>query len=103
MLHILVIEDEVRIRSFLASALEGEGFQVDGADNGGDGLDRALRGTYDLVVLDLLLPRLDGLTVLREIRRCRPEQPVVIVSARSDLATKLRGVNLAANDLLPQP
>jgi DNA-binding response OmpR family regulator len=103
MLHILVIEDEVRIRGFLASALEGEGFQVDGADNGVDGLERALRGTYDLVVLDLLLPRLDGLTVLRELRVRNPELPVVIVSARSDLPTKLRGFNLGANDFLPKP
>jgi two-component system, OmpR family, copper resistance phosphate regulon response regulator CusR len=103
MLHILVIEDEVRIRGFLASALEVEGFQVDGADNGVDGLERALRGTYDLVVLDLLLPRLDGLTVLRELRVRNPELPVVIVSARSDLPTKLRGFNLGANDFLPKP
>jgi two-component system copper resistance phosphate regulon response regulator CusR len=103
MLHILVIEDEVRIRSFLTSALEGEGFRVDGADNGSDGLDRALRGSYDLVVLDLLLPRLDGLTVLREIHARRPDLPVVIVSARSDLSTKLRGFNLGANDFLPKP
>jgi two-component system, OmpR family, response regulator len=103
MLHILVIEDEVRIRGFLASALEAEGFQVDGADNGVDGLDRALRGTYDLVVLDLLLPRLDGLAVLRELRTRNPELPVVIVSARSDLPTKLRGFNLGANDFLPKP
>jgi DNA-binding response OmpR family regulator len=103
MLHILVIEDEVRIRGFLANALESEGFQVDGADNGVDGLDRALRGTYDLVVLDLLLPRLDGLAVLRELRLRNPELPVVIVSARSDLPTKLRGFNLGANDFLPKP
>jgi two-component system copper resistance phosphate regulon response regulator CusR len=103
MLHILVIEDEVRIRSFVASALEGEGWQVDGADNGADGLDRALRGSYDLIVLDLLLPRLDGLAVLRELHVRRPELPVVIVSARSDLTTKLRGFNLGASDYLAKP
>jgi DNA-binding response OmpR family regulator len=103
MLHILVIEDEVRIRSFVASALEGEGFQVDGADNGADGLDRALRGSYDLIVLDLLLPRLDGLSVLRELHARKPELPVVIVSARSDLTTKLRGFNLGACDYLAKP
>ncbi|MEA2161341.1 MAG: two-component system, OmpR family, response regulator [Solirubrobacteraceae bacterium] len=103
MLHILVIEDEVRIRDFFASALVGEGFQVDGADNGADGLDRALRGAYDLVVLDLLLPRVDGLTVLRELHERKPDLPVVIVSARSDLPTKLRGFNLGANDFLSKP
>jgi DNA-binding response OmpR family regulator len=103
MVRILVIEDESRIRSFLARALEAEGFAVDGADNGPDGLDRALRGTYDLVILDLLLPRLDGLSVLSELHRRSPELPVVIVSARSDLPTKLRGFNLGANDYLAKP
>jgi DNA-binding response OmpR family regulator len=103
MLRILVIEDESRILSFLARALEAEGFAVDGADNGADGLERALRGIYDLVVLDLLLPRLDGLSVLAELHRRSPDLPVVIVSARSDLATKLRGFNLGANDYLAKP
>jgi DNA-binding response OmpR family regulator len=103
MLRILVIEDESRIRSFLARALEAEGFAVEGADNGPDGLERALRGIYDLVILDLLLPRLDGLSVLRELRRHSPDLPVVIVSARSDLPTKLRGFNLGANDYLAKP
>jgi DNA-binding response OmpR family regulator len=103
MLRILVIEDESRIRSFLARALEAEGFAVDGADNGADGLERALRGIYDLVILDLLLPRLDGLSVLAELHRRSPDLPVVIVSARSDLPTKLRGFNLGANDYLAKP
>jgi two-component system copper resistance phosphate regulon response regulator CusR len=103
MLHVLVIEDESRIRSFLARALEAEGFAVDGADNGTDGLERAVRGTYDLVVLDLLLPRLDGLSVLRELRRRCPDVPVVVISARSDLPTKLRGFELGADDYLVKP
>jgi DNA-binding response OmpR family regulator len=103
MLRILVIEDESRIRSFLARALEAEGFAVDGADNGPDGLERALRGIYDLVILDLLLPRLDGLSVLRELHRRCPDLPVVIVSARSDLSTKLRGFSLGATDYLAKP
>jgi two-component system, OmpR family, response regulator len=103
MLRILVIEDEARIRSFLARALEADGFAVDGADNGHDGLARAARGSYDLVILDLLLPRLDGLSVLRELHRRSPDVPVVIVSARDDLSTKLRGFALGANDYLAKP
>jgi two-component system, OmpR family, response regulator len=103
MRRVLVIEDEARILSFLVRALEAETFEVDGADNGVDGLDRALRGPYDLVILDLLLPKLDGLAVLRELRAQRPEVPVVVVSARSDLPTKLRGFRLGANDYLAKP
>jgi DNA-binding response OmpR family regulator len=87
----------------LARALEADGFAVDGADNGADGLERALRGTHDLVILDLLLPRRDGLSVLGELRRRRPDLPVVIVSARADLPTKLRGFALGANDYLAKP
>jgi DNA-binding response OmpR family regulator len=103
MFRVLVIEDESRIRSFMAHALEADGFAVDGADNGQDGLDRAVRGTYDLVILDLLLPRVDGLSVLCELRRRSPELPVVIVSARSDLPTKLRGFDLGASDYVAKP
>ena len=103
MLRVLVIEDESRIRSFLTRALTADGFAVDGADNGQDGLERALRGSYDLVILDLLLPRLDGLTVLRELHRRSPDLPVVILSARCDLDTKLRSFDLGANDYVSKP
>ena len=102
-MHILVIEDEPRIRAFLGRALEAEGFSVDGADNGFDGLRLGLERAYDLIVLDLLLPRLDGLSVLRGLTSRCPDVPVVIVSARSDLATKLRGFELGARDYLAKP
>jgi two-component system, OmpR family, response regulator len=102
-MRLLVIEDEARIRAFLARGFEAEGYAVDGADNGQDGLALALAQPYDLVLLDLLLPRLDGLQVLRELQRRRPELPVLILSARSDLPTKLRGFELGACDYLPKP
>ena len=102
-MQILVIEDEPRIRAFLARGLEAEGFRVDGTENGSDGLRQALERSYDAVVLDLLLPGLDGLSVLRELHQQRPDLPVVIVSARSDLSTKLRGFGLGASDYLAKP
>lgn len=102
-MQILVIEDEPRILAFLARGLEAEGFRVDGAANGPDGLKQALACPYDAVVLDLLLPGLDGLSVLRELHDQRPDVPVVIVSARSDLPTKLRGFGLGASDYLAKP
>jgi two-component system copper resistance phosphate regulon response regulator CusR len=102
-MRILVIEDEPLILSFLSRGLAAEGFVVDGAGDGRGGLARALSESYDLVVLDLLLPQLDGLTVLRELQRQRPELPVVIVSARSDLQTKLRGFGLGASDYVSKP
>lgn len=102
-MRILVIEDEPRILGFLARGLEAEGFAVDAARNGTEGLTRARRDNYDLVLLDLLLPGLDGLTVLHQLNRARPELPVVIVSARSDLPTKLRGFGLGAADYVSKP
>jgi len=102
-MRILVIEDEPRILAFVARGLAAEGFAVDGAADGAGGLRCAVKGAYDLVVLDLLLPRLDGLAVLRELQQRRPELPVVIVSARADLATKLRGFDLGACDYVPKP
>jgi DNA-binding response OmpR family regulator len=101
--RILVIEDEPRILGFLARGLEAEGFAVDGARNGREGLKRAQRDSYDLVLLDLLLPGLDGLSVLHELSKSHPQLPVVIVSARSDLPTKLRGFGLGAADYLSKP
>jgi DNA-binding response OmpR family regulator len=102
-MQILVIEDEPRILAFLARGLEAEGFRVDGAGNGLDGLRKARAAAYDAVVLDLLLPGLDGLSVLRELHGESPDLPVVIVSARSDLPTKLRGFGLGASDYLAKP
>jgi two-component system, OmpR family, copper resistance phosphate regulon response regulator CusR len=102
-MRILVIEDEPRILGFLARGLEAEGFAVDAARDGTEGLTRARADNYDLVLLDLLLPGLDGLSVLHQLSRARPELPVVIVSARSDLPTKLRGFGLGAADYISKP
>jgi DNA-binding response OmpR family regulator len=102
-MRILVIEDEPRILAFLSRGLEAEGFVVDGAGDGPAGLARAITGQYDLVVLDLLLPKLGGLEVLRQVQKQRPELPVLIVSARSDLPTKLRGFELGASDYIAKP
>jgi DNA-binding response OmpR family regulator len=102
-MRILVTEDEPRILWFVTRALEAEGFLADGAEDGVQALELARREHYDLVVLDLLLPRLDGLSVLRELRHDNPELPVVILSARSDLPTKLRGFDLGANDYVQKP
>src|ERR687887_275266 len=102
-MRILVIEDEPRILAFLARGLEAEGFSVDGAGDGKAGVERAVRGAYDLVILDLLLPKLDGFSVLRRLQNRLPELPIVIVSARSELETKLRGFDLGACDYLSKP
>ncbi|MGI9184894.1 MAG: response regulator transcription factor [Solirubrobacteraceae bacterium] len=102
-MRILVVEDEARIRAFLARAFEAEGFQVDVVEDGECGLQRAVAGDYEFVILDLLLPGRDGLEVLSELQRLRPGLPVLILSARTDIATKLRGFELGAVDYLDKP
>ena len=102
-MRILVVEDEARIRAFLARAFEAEGFVVDVAPDGEQGLERALGGGYDCIVLDLLLPGQGGLEVLRQLQLRHDDVPVLILSARSDVATKLRGFELGAVDYLVKP
>ncbi len=102
-MRILVVEDEARIRAFLARAFGAEGFNVEVAEDGEGGLTLALTSSYALVILDILLPGRDGLDVLRELHRERPDLPVLILSARTDLATKLRGFELGAVDYMAKP
>jgi DNA-binding response OmpR family regulator len=102
-MRILVIDDEPRILGFLSRGLTAEGYSVDVADNGVDALRAARQNGYDLVLLDLLLPGVDGLSVLQALGHVHPDVPVVIVSARSDLPTKLRGFGLGAADYLSKP
>ncbi|MGA9858867.1 MAG: response regulator transcription factor [Solirubrobacteraceae bacterium] len=99
----LVVEDEARISAFVASAFRAEGFTVDVVSDGEQGLARALTGSYSFAILDLLLPGRDGLDVLAEVHQQRPGLPVLILSARTDLATKLRGFELGAVDYLAKP
>jgi two-component system copper resistance phosphate regulon response regulator CusR len=102
-MRILVAEDEPRILAFVTRGLESEGFAVDAAADGVEALRCARTARYDVAILDLLLPRIDGLAVLRDLRQHSPELPVVILSARSDLPTKLRGFELGANDYVVKP
>lgn len=103
MTRVLVVDDEPRIVSFVARALTAEGFRVDGAQDGLRGLDLARTGRYELVVLDLLLPGLDGVTVLRRLIDERPQQRVLVLSALSDVKEKVRCLELGASDYLSKP
>jgi DNA-binding response OmpR family regulator len=102
-MRILIVEDEWRIRAFLARAFTAEGFAVDVAEDGESGLARALTGSYDLVILDLMLPGRSGLETLEGLGRQQTTVPVLILSARSDLETKLRGFELGAVDYVAKP
>lgn len=103
MSRILVVEDEVRIASFVSRALSAEGFGVDCASEGTRALQLARSGQYELVVLDLLLPGLDGVSVLRGIIDHDAEQRVLILSALSDVDSKVRCLEIGASDYLQKP
>lgn len=101
--RVLVVDDEPRIVSFISRALTSEGLGVDGAHDGRRALELARSRRYELVVLDLLLPGLDGISVLQGILDFRPEQRVLILSALSDVDSKVRCLELGASDYLPKP
>ena len=103
MRRILVVEDESRIAEFLARGLSADGMKVDWARTGPDGVKGALSGRYDLVLLDLVLPQLNGLAVLERIQGHASDVPVIVVSARGDVQTKLRAFDLGARDYVEKP
>jgi two-component system response regulator MtrA len=100
--RILVVEDDASIREITALGLRGAGFQVDTAADGAEGLDRWRRERPDLVLLDVMLPRLDGLEVLRAIRR-ESTTPVVMLTARADTIDVVVGLESGADDYVRKP
>jgi DNA-binding response OmpR family regulator len=102
-MHILVVEDETAIADFVQRGLESEGYAVACAYDGDEGERRALGKGVDLVVLDLMLPGKDGLSVLRSIRRERPALPVIVLTARDALEDKVEGLDTGATDYVTKP
>lgn len=102
-MRILLIEDEPELLHDLARGLALKGYAVDEAADGAEGLQRALDEDYDLVVLDLNLPGMDGLRVLSELRAVKPQAKALILSANHHLETKLSGFALGASDYLTKP
>jgi DNA-binding response OmpR family regulator len=101
--RIVVIEDEHPIRRGVADALRASGYEVAEAADGVAGLEEATRPGIDLVLLDLLLPRRDGLEVLRELRRVRSAVPVIILTARGTEDDRVRGLSMGADDYVVKP
>ena len=100
---ILIVEDEAKTGDYLRKGLGEAGFVVDLARDGSDGLHLARTGDYDLVVLDVMLPGLDGWAVLRTLRRGGQELPVLFLTARDQVEDRVRGLELGADDYLVKP
>lgn len=101
--HILAIEDDAAIRRGLVDALRFSGYRVTEADRGDRGLEMALSLAYDLLLLDLVLPGKDGLAILGEVRRVRPTQPVILLTALGGEDDRVAGLKLGADDYVVKP
>ena len=102
-MRILVVEDDEKIASFLAKGLKQSGFSVDTAGDGEEALSLCRSVTYDSVVLDIMLPKLDGLSVLRTIRREKKLVPVLLLSAKATVDNRVEGLQAGADDYLTKP
>src|SRR3954466_10296620 len=102
-MKILVVEDETAIADFVQRGLEAEGYAVDCAGDGLDGERQAIEGKPDLVVLDLMLPGRDGISVLGKIRETKPTLPVIVLTARDTVEDKVAGLDSGATDYVTKP
>jgi DNA-binding response OmpR family regulator len=102
-MHILFVEDEAKIANFVRAGLKEQGFVVDYCDNGDEGYTRALDNEYDALVLDIMVPGKDGLSILKNLRRKGQNVPVILLTARNELDDRIEGLNLGADDYLAKP
>ena len=102
-MDVLLVEDDTRIARLVERALTDAGHRVEVAYDGVEGLTSAERGTHDLVILDWMLPEMDGLTVAREMRRERVRTPILMLTARDAVADRVRGLDTGADDYLTKP
>lgn len=102
-MKILVVEDDPKIASFIQKGLKEQGYVVDVCNDGDEGYDLASAEAYDVVLLDIMLPGRDGLSILRNLREQKNTVPVILLTARSGLDERVEGLNLGADDYLAKP
>ncbi|AVH62251.1 PhoB family transcriptional regulator [Nostoc sp. 'Peltigera membranacea cyanobiont' N6] len=103
LVNVLFVEDEAKIANFVRAGLKEQGFVVDYCDNGDEGYLRALENEYDVLVLDIMVPGKDGLSILKLLRRQGRNAPVILLTARNELDDRLEGLNLGADDYIAKP
>lgn len=102
-MRILIVEDEVQLSEALGEILQKNNYFVDRVFNGEDGLDYILSDIYDVVILDIMLPKLNGLEVLKEARKSGVSTPIILLTAKGDIKDKVLGLDSGADDYLPKP
>ena len=102
-MRILLVEDKNRLREAIEKALRESGYAVDSTDNGNDGLWIASENAYDVILLDIMLPGLDGLSVLEQLREKKRDTPVLLLTAKDTIADRVKGLRKGADDYLIKP
>lgn len=102
-MRVLIVEDEVRLAATLQDLMEMDGYTADVCHDGETGLDNALTGIYDVMILDVMLPKMDGFTVLRRLRAANVATPVLMLTARSEVTDKVTGLDCGADYYLTKP
>ena len=102
-MRILLVEDEMRLAHFIKKGLVEQGYAVDVAHDGEEGLYLAKEETYDLVILDVMLPKLSGIELCKKLRELKKETPILMLTARSEIEDKVEGLNSGADDYLTKP
>jgi two-component system response regulator ArlR len=102
-MRVLIVEDEIPLAEALGQILRKNNYTVDIANDGESGLDNALSNIYDLIILDIMLPKMDGLSILKHIRREGFSTPVILLTARGEISDKVKGLDCGADDYLAKP
>lgn len=102
-MRILLVEDEEQLSEALGEILEKNNYIVDRVFNGEDGFDYILSDIYDVIILDIMLPKMNGLDVLKEARKEEIDTPIILLTAKGDISDKVTGLDLGADDYLPKP
>ncbi|MCG6894063.1 MAG: response regulator transcription factor [Desulfobacteraceae bacterium] len=102
-MRVLIVEDDAKIGAFIQKGFKQEGFAVDLVDNGEDGMHLAINEPYDALIVDIMLPGMDGLTLIEEIRSRRIRTPVLILSAKRSVDDRVRGIQRGGDDYLVKP
>lgn len=103
MIKVLIIEDDKRLADAVAHILIGAGYDVDASNDGIEGYEKALTGAYDIIVLDVMLPGKDGISICRDIRASGVSTSIIMVTARGEVPDKVEGLDSGADDYLPKP
>lgn len=102
-MRILIVEDEVHLAEALTQILRKNNYTVDAVNDGEAGVDNALSNIYDLIILDIMLPKMDGISALKEIRKEGLSTPVILLTAKGEISDKVLGLDSGADDYLPKP